>query len=263
MSDIPLAKANLEIEDRGPAGKVARITYDYSRRLNVLNTQGIEKLIHAIRGAGAEPDVRVVVLTGAGERAFIGGADINELANLEPDSARAFITGIHGVCAAVRELEVPIIARIQGYCLGAGLEVAAACDLRVGAEGSVYGMPEVKVGVPSVVEAVLLPQLIGWGKTREMVICGENIDAQEAYRWGLIDRLESAEGLDAQVARWMESILAAGPNAIRLQKSLIRTWETCSIEESIEKSIEVFGRAFETDEPRAMMNRFFERKRGA
>ena len=99
-----------------------------------------------------------MILTGAGERAFVGGADINELAHLDRDSAREFITLVHRCCDGFRRLPVPVIARIDGYALGAGLELAAACDLRVASDRSMFGMPEVRVGIPSVVEAALLPR---------------------------------------------------------------------------------------------------------
>ena len=101
--------------------------------------------------------LRALILTGAGDRAFIGGADINEMVELDQESARIFITHLHEACTALRNLPVPVIARISGYCLGAGLEVAASCDLRIASEHSSFGMPEVRVGIPSVIEAALLP----------------------------------------------------------------------------------------------------------
>ncbi|HJO75520.1 MAG TPA: enoyl-CoA hydratase-related protein, partial [Rhodospirillales bacterium] len=108
-------------------------------------------------------DLRAVVLTGKGEKAFIGGADISEMADLTPETAETFITGLHGASAALRRLPVPVVARIQGYCLGGGMEVAAACDMRIASESAVFGMPEVALGLPSVIEAALFPRLIGDG----------------------------------------------------------------------------------------------------
>src|SRR5439155_144470 len=98
---------------------------------------------------------------------------------------------LHGVIAAIRTIPVPVIARINGYCLGAGPEVAAGCDLRVASDNAFFGMPEVKVGIPSVIEAALLPRLIGWGATAELVLLGENIDAAEALRIGLVSKVTS------------------------------------------------------------------------
>ena len=137
----------------------------------------------------------------------------------------AFITLVHRTCACLRELPVPVIARINGYALGAGLEVAAACDLRVASSNAVFGMPEVKVGIPSVVEAALLPGLIGWGRTRELLLFGESIDAATALAWGLVEQVVAPDALDAAVEARLATLLSAGPQAVRLQKKLIRQWE--------------------------------------
>ncbi len=205
--------------------------------------------------------MRACVLTGAGERAFIGGADIAEMAGLEPDTARRFITTLHEVCRALRELPVPVIARIQGYCLGGGLEVAAACDLRLAAADARFGMPEVRVGLPSVIEAALLPRLVGWGKARELVLTAEMIGAEEALACGLVERVAPAAELDSALEHWLGALLAAGPRALRAQKALLREWERLPLGEAIERGIDAFVEAYRSDEPKALMRRFLERPR--
>ncbi|HEX3984223.1 MAG TPA: enoyl-CoA hydratase-related protein, partial [Acidisoma sp.] len=147
---------------------VACITIANAAKLNTLNRAVMTALIDAVEALAQTPDLRVVILRGAGARAFIGGADITEMAALNADTARDFITLVHQSCDVFRRLPVPVIARIQGYALGAGLEVAAACDMRVAGSDATFGMPEVRIGIPSVVEAALLPHLIGWGRTREL-----------------------------------------------------------------------------------------------
>jgi enoyl-CoA hydratase len=206
-------------------------------------------------------DLRAVVLTGAGSQAFLGGANIHEMAALDAAGAQAFITLVHRTCACLRELPVPVIARVNGYALGAGLEVAAACDLRVAASNAVFGMPEVKVGIPSVVEAALLPGLIGWGRTRELLLFGENIDAATALAWGLVEQVVEPAALDAAVERRLEALLAAGPQAVRLQKKLIRDWENMSLSQAVRAGIESFKQAYATDEPARMMAEFAKRRR--
>ncbi len=141
------------------------------------------------------------MLTGAGDKAFIGGASIPEMAALDRDGAREFITLVHQTCDCLRRLPVPVIARIDGYALGAGLEVAVSCDLRVATARAKFGMPEVKVGLPSVVEAALIPPLIGFGRARELLMLGEIIDADTALRWGLVERVVAPEALDAEVEK--------------------------------------------------------------
>ena len=250
----------VKLDDYAERGLVARIVVDYQPRLNILNSELIGQLTSALNDLTNNEELRVLILTGAGDRAFIGGADVNEMASLNKESAKSFITRLHDACNALRNIPVPVIARISGYCLGAGLEVAASCDLRIAADHSVFGMPEVKVGIPSVIEAAILPRLIGWGKAAELVYTGETISAQEAVACGLIERSVSAGHLDAAVDRWTSAILEAGPRAIRLQKRLLREWERLPLEQGIERGIEVFAEAYETGEPRAFMQRFLKRK---
>jgi enoyl-CoA hydratase len=191
-------------------------------------------------------------VTGAGGRAFIGGADIDELAALDTDSARAFITAVHVCCDAFRHLPVPVIARIDGYALGAGLELAAACDFRIASDRSMFGMPEVKIGIPSVVEAALLPTLIGPARARHLLLTGENIDAETSLAWGLVDRVVPSAELDAAVEALAAPILASGPQAVRIQKALILDWEEMHTTAAVERGIEAFVDAFSTDEPRRL-----------
>jgi enoyl-CoA hydratase/carnithine racemase len=252
----------LSLEHCGERGHTARITVDHQARLNILNSSLIIQLGKAIDSLRDDDELRVVILTGAGERAFIGGADINEMAELDPDSARAFITRLHEACHALRTLPVPIIARISGHCLGAGLEVAASCDLRVAASHSTFGMPEVRVGIPSVIEAALLPRLVGWGKAAELLYTGETVTAQEAGACGLVNRVVPKEQVDEVVANWVEAILRAGPRAVRLQKALIREWERLPLDEAIARGVESFAEAYRTDEPRRLMKKFLSRKHG-
>ncbi|MPZ98966.1 MAG: enoyl-CoA hydratase [Dehalococcoidia bacterium] len=254
---------HVEREERAE-GRVVRIIIERPRLLNVLDTPLMERLLSAFEGLADDESLRAVVLTGAGDRAFIGGADLREMAALDADAAERFITLLHRVCASIRGCPVPVIARIQGYCLGAGLEVAASCDLRIASLDSTFGMPEVQVGIPSVIEAALLPSLIGWGKTRELLYTGASIDAAEAQRGGLVERAVPGDQLDAAVEAWLTSILAAGPAAIRRQKALIRQWETLPLPDAIEAGVAAFRQSFEgqaAEEPRKRMRAFLERPR--
>jgi enoyl-CoA hydratase/carnithine racemase len=261
------ANGRIEVswEARG-GGAVARITVDNRAKLNVLDSRLIGELRATFEALAAQalatgPELRAVVLAGAGTRAFIGGADIGEMAALTPETARTFITGLHALCAAIQALPVPVIARIEGYCLGAGLEVAAACDLRAASAGARFAMPEVRVGIPSVIEAALLPRLIGAGRAQELVLTGREVAAEEALKIGLVERVVPAARLDGAVDDWLDALLAAGPRALAAQKSLARDWQELPLSKSIARSIDVFAQAFESDEPATMMRAFLERKR--
>ena len=239
-------------EERLEGGRLARVTIDNASKLNSLNRALMAEIIEAADGLAADPQLRLVVLTGAGERAFVGGADIGEIAALDRESARDFITLVHRCCDAFRRLPVPVIARIDGYALGAGLELAAACDLRVASGRALFGMPEVRIGIPSVVEAALLPKLIGHGRARRLLLTGETIGAAEALAWGLVDVVATPEALDKAVEDFARPILAAGPNAIRLQKALILDWEELPIAAAVQRGIDCFVTAYDTDEPARM-----------
>jgi enoyl-CoA hydratase len=239
----------VERDSRSEGGFVARVIIDRTAKLNALDRTLMSEIIEAMTGLAADPELRLAVVTGAGGRAFIGGADTDELAALDADSARAFITAVHVCCDAFRHLPVPAIARIDGYALGAGLELAAACDFRIASERSIFGMPEVRIGLPSVVEAALLPRLIGPARARKLLLTGENIDAQEALAWGLVDRVVPAAELGAAVEALAAPILAAGPQAIRIQKALILDWEEMHTTAAVERGIDALVDAFSTDEP--------------
>ena len=247
--------------DQRPQGTVAHVTIENAAKLNTLGSQLMIAFVERVEALAERPDLRAVVLTGAGQKAFIGGANILEMAALDADSAEGFITLVHRCCDSLRALPVPVIARINGYALGAGLEVAAACDLRVASANAVFGMPEVKVGIPSVVEAALLPGLIGWGRTRELLLFGENIDAATALRWGLVEQVVEPDALDTAVEARLAALLANGPQAVRLQKQLIRQWEDLTLSQAVSAGIESFKRSFASDEPARLMGAFASRKR--
>src|SRR4051794_21630675 len=169
-------------------GGVARIFLNRPQKVNALDSPLLERLAAVLEETAADETVRAIVLAGHG-KAFCGGADVNELASLDSTSARAFITRIHRACAAARQAGVPVVARLHGAVIGAGLELAAACDLRLAARGTRFAMPEVRLGIPSVVEAALLPRLIGSGRAAWLVLTGEVIDAERACAWGLVEEL--------------------------------------------------------------------------
>ena len=206
--------------------------------------------------------MRAVVLTGAGDRAFIGGADLNELGGLCADSARLFITRLHYACKAIRECPVPVIGRINGFCLGAGLEVAASCDFRAAAEGARFGMPEVVMGLPSVIEAALLPGLIGWGRTREMLLTGAVYSARRGAghalrREGRARRRPRCR--DRAVARRHLAAQSPRPCGHRRRSSIAGSG--CRCEEGIYAGIDALSEAYKTGEPQAAITAFFAGKK--
>src|SRR5688572_10254082 len=247
--------------DKREAGDVAYVTVNNPGKRNALGLAGKKQLAGAFHKLAKDGALRVAVLTGAGDRSFIAGADIAEMQDLGPKKAQDVHEWVHRACDSIRTLPVPVIARVNGYCFGAGMEIAASCDMRVGVTTAKFGMPEVRFGIPSGMEACLLPQLIGWGKTRELVFTGDHLSAAEMYGCGFLERLAEPAHLDEGVEQWVSSILAAGPRAIRIQKKLVRDWERMTIAQAVQAGIRACTEARKTDEPRRLMAAFLERRR--
>ncbi|MBG93475.1 MAG: enoyl-CoA hydratase [Chloroflexi bacterium] len=255
---------NMTVEiqnDNSASGQVVTIRYNREEKLNALDSVGIQELTNAFVSIADNSNVRVVIFTGSGSKSFIGGADVNELSRLDENTARNFITSLHELFVSIRHSPVPVIARINGYCLGAGMELAAACDLRIASENAIFGMPEVKVGIPSVIEAALLPRLVGWGRSNYLVFTGENIDAKIAYEWGFLESVTCQDQLDIETDRFIEAIVKAGPLAVREQKRLVRQWEVLPLDAAIEAGIDSLAKSYRTEEPRSSMQSFFDRKK--
>jgi enoyl-CoA hydratase len=241
-------------------GGVARIFLNRPEKSNAVNTPLLLQLVKVLEALKGQAGLRVVVLAGRG-KAFCGGADVTELASLDAGNGGAFVKRIHKVCAALRALPVPVVAKLHGAVIGAGLEIAAACDLRVAAAGTKFAMPEVRLGIPSVVEAALLPRLIGWGRTSWLLMTGQNIGAPRALEWGLVETVVKPRELDAAIERDVAAIVAAAPKAVRAQKSLMRRWETLPLDEAIRTGIEAFAQSATSGEHVERMAAFVNRKR--
>ena len=229
------------------------VTVENAAKANCLSTPIMTQLRDAFLGLMDDDDLRLAVLTGEGERSFrrcqsagIEGAHARE--------ARAFLTLLSEANTAIRNLPVPVIARINGVCIGAGLEVAASCDLRVAASHARLGMPEVALDLPSVVESALFPRMMGWGRMAWMIYRGDLLDAELSERWGLIEKRSEEGQLDADVDELVETILANGPVGIRTQKALMRDWERMSLQDGIMEGIEAIAQAVKHGESKRYIN---------
>ena len=245
------------VESKGPVGV---ITLNRPKMLNALSFGVFREIAAAVDDLEADDKIGCILITGS-EKAFAAGADIKEMATLDQKSAEGFISRLRDLCEAVRKFPAPVIARLPGWCLGGGLEVAAACDVRVAAHDAMFGMPEVRVGIPSVIHAALLPRLIGWGRARWLMMTAENIDAPTALSWGLIDTVAKPGGLDEAVEHTVKALLECGPEALRIQKDLLRQWEELPLTESVNLSVGVFGKSFLTGEPQRLLQGFLDRKK--
>ena len=255
--DMLNASCGVSRDSRG----VVTLTICNAGPLNILNSETIRGVRAGLETLAADAAIRVLVVAGESPKSLIGGADIKEMARLDQQSAETFISGLRDLCEAVRLFPAPVIARMPGWCLGGGLEFAAACDIRVAAHDAKFAMPEVKVGIPSVIHAALLPRLIGWGRTRWLLLTAGTVDAPTALAWGLVDSVARVGELDAAVEAMVASLLECAPQALRSQKALLRDWEDMPLREAFDHSVQVFGKAYLTGEPQRLMQGFIDRKR--
>lgn len=248
--------ADVRMDERG----IAVVTIRGAGSLNILGSAAIVDLRQTFEALAADANLRCVVLRGTGDKAFVAGADIHEMGRLVPDTARVFIDGLRALCESVRQCPVPVIARLPGWTLGAGLELAASCDLRIAAEPAHFGMPEVKVGIPSIIHAALLPRLVGQARANWLLLTGDTIDAARALDWSLVDRVVPADRLDEVVTDLARQLAGYGPMALRQQKRLLREWQTLDLDTAITRGVDEFAVAYETDEPARFMAAFRARK---
>jgi len=250
------AHASMSMDEQG----IGTLCIKNAGTLNILGTPVVASLLAALSDLKDNPSLRVLILRGDADKAFIAGADIKEMATFDKDQAMAFIDLLRQLCEAVRLLPVPVIARIPGWCLGGGLELALACDLRMCAASANLGMPEVKVGIPSIIHAALLPRLIGGAKASWLLLTGEVVNGQQALEMGLVDAAVALEELDAHITQVATGLAQCGQHVLAQQKRLLREWQNEPLQISIQNSIREFGDAFNTGEPQKYMGQFIKEK---
>lgn len=237
---------------------VATITYDRTERANSLCSESVRELRRVIEHTAEDDAVRLVVLRTAGEGAFCAGADIEEMRSLDGTGGERFIRGLHTAFHAIRRHPAPVIGVVQGACLGAGLELMVSCDFALVSERATFGMPEPFVGLPSVIEAALLPHIIGLMRTRDLLFTGERIDARKALEIGLVTGVSPPGELDAAVAAKVAQLVRHSPVALRLQKQLMNRWLNLPLDEGVEAGVKALALAFATGEPARAIDAYWK-----
>ena len=227
--------------------------------LNLFEPGLIASLRSTFDTLSRDVSIRAAVLVGRG-RAFTAGMDVHVLHGLNAGSARALITDLCGAIDAVHRAPFPVVAAIHGACLGAGFELALACDFRIAAADASFGLPDVRVGVPSVIQAALLPPLIGPGRAAEMLLLAKRVDAARALTWGLVTRVVEPAALAAAVDETLAAVLACGPAAVRAQKALMIRWRESDLPSAIRAGIDAFAACYAGDEPREGAAAFLEKR---
>ncbi|HYB40877.1 MAG TPA: enoyl-CoA hydratase-related protein [Candidatus Methylomirabilis sp.] len=252
MTDFPF----LRLERRGAC---ARVVLDRPP-LNLLVPEMVGGIEATFRELGADPRIRVAVLTGAG-RVLTAGMQLQFLQSLTAASAKAFITTLHDAIRAVHDAPFATVCMMNGHCLGGGFELAMACDMRTAAEEALMGLPEIRVGVPSVIQAALLPALVGPARAADLLLTGESITAAQALDWGLVNRVAPASDLPRVTEVIVDRLLECSPSALRLQKELIIRWRNTDLATAAHYGINAFAQAYATDEPREAMQAFLDKRR--
>lgn len=246
----------LEAEDR-----IVTLTIERPERLNALDSEVIAELEAAFRTLSEDDEVRGVVVTGAGEKAFVAGADISELARLDHLSGVRTSRRGQDVFRLLEEMPKPVIAAVNGFALGGGLELALACDLRIAAEEARFGLPEVRLGIiPGYGGTVRLPRLVGRGRALELILTGEMIDAAEAHRIGLVNRVVPRGELLGAARALLEKITANGPLAIALALESVDRGLDTTLAGGLAHESNLFGILAATEDMREGMQAFLEKR---
>jgi len=240
---------------------IARLTLNRPGALNAINGAMLDEIRAALAGIADDDSIRVVVFDSACERAFSAGIDVAYVKDLDAWGARRVGQELHATFGAIRTLEKPVIAGIDGLCLGAGLELALSCDLLIASDRSQFGLPNIKRGIPAIVEAAILPQAIGIVNTRELAFTGRNWDAAKAERRGLVNAVVPTAELAAEVNRCAEELAAFSPRALAAQKDIIHKWMTTDLETAIDFSINTVGLNWTTRDQKEGMDSFLQKRK--
>jgi enoyl-CoA hydratase/carnithine racemase len=239
---------------------VATLSIEGRTYLNLLGPGVFEGLRQRVQECGEDEGLRAIVLRGAGDRAFSAGVDLHEMKDLDPLRAEEFIRTLHGAARSLLNAALPVVVAIRGPCLGGALELTLAGDIRVAAEDAIFGLPEVRVGLPSVIEASLLPRTVGLGRARKLLLTGETIDAAEALRLGLVDQVVAGCALEQTALKLARQFNGMSRYVLTTQKQIISGWLEMDEEAAAEYSIKAFALCFATGHPREAMNAFLEKR---
>jgi len=243
------------------ADQIAIVTMNRPAALNAFNTEQLTRLLAVFREFAEDREIRGVVLTGAGDKAFAAGADIKEMVAMSPSDALMFGQLGHAVGAAIESFPRPVIAAVNGYAFGGGCELALACDIRLASEHAQFAQPEVSLGIPPGWGGTQrLPRLVGSGVASELIFTGRRVKADEALRIGLVNAVYPADRLLAEATSMARAIAAVSPHAVRVSKQLIALSFAGDIANGLATEATRFGECFGTVDQQEGMTAFVEKR---
>jgi enoyl-CoA hydratase len=238
------------------------ITVNRPDKLNALNAQTVEELHEAFLSFQEDSDVKAVILTGSGDKAFIAGADIGELAELDAESGRAYVLRGQELTKLVENFPKPVIAAVNGFALGGGTEVALACHVRVVSENAQMGQPEVKLGlIPGYGGTQRLARLVGKGQAMELILTGKTIDAQQAFQIGLVNRVVPQGDLLSTCRQMAQEIIKNAPLAVEYAIRAINQGLDNTLDEGLVLEADLFGKACSSDDSKEGTQAFLEKRK--
>jgi enoyl-CoA hydratase len=256
-----MAYENLLIERDGA---VLVVTINRPEKLNALNTKTVTELGQVMDEAASESAVHAIVLTGSGEKSFVAGADINELAVQSPVSGREHARSGQRVFDRIERLGKPVIAAVNGFALGGGCELAMACTLRIASDTAKFGQPEINLGlIPGYAGSQRLPRLVGRGRALEMLLTGAQITAEEAHRIGLVNKVVPAASLMTEARALAHALAAKAPVAVRYILEAVAGGLEMSFADAQDYEATLFGLVSTTDDMREGTRAFLEKRKAA
>jgi len=242
-------------------GRVALITINRPEKRNALNIQTREEGAAALDELREDEAVRVVVITGAGDKAFVAGADIGEFKGRTAVSQRDVMTG-RSLFTAVDTFPKPVVAMVNGFCLGGGCELALACDLRVASDRASFGQPEINLGIiPGGGGTQRLTRLVGEGKAMELILTGDIIDAQTAFQIGLVNMVVPAADLETKTMELASRIAEKSPVALRMAKEAVKTASRANLDEGLRREVDLFALCFSSEDKDEGVSAFLEKRK--
>ncbi|RLA84169.1 MAG: hypothetical protein DRG31_05290 [Deltaproteobacteria bacterium] len=254
-----MAYEGLKVEKEG---NIAILKINRPKVLNALNRATLLELQGALRELAEDPQLRVLIITGEGEKAFIAGADISEMANMDAKEALEFSRLGHETLRMIEEFPWPVIAAVNGYALGGGLELALACDIILASENARLGLPEVTLGIsPGFGGTQRLPRLIGKARAKELIFTGEMVDAKRAYELGIVNRVCEPGKLLEEAKALARRIAQNGPIAVKASKELVNEGLEGGLRQGEAMEIEAWANLFSTQDQKEGMKAFLEKRK--
>ncbi|WP_077210415.1 enoyl-CoA hydratase/isomerase family protein [Bacillus dakarensis] len=241
-------------------GNIEWIIFNRPEKLNCLTRENLLQIGQHLRKISKDESVRVVIFTGSGEKAFSAGMHVNEFNQLTPQNAYELISELKMVCELIRTTPQPVIMAVNGYCIGGAMEMCMAADIRIATKNAMFSMPEINLGIPSVLDSVLLQQHVGLSLAKEMLLIGESVSVEKMNQFGFLNDVVEQSELKDKAKEYANKLIDKPFFTIKQQKELFETWQNSHLDYGIQDSVNKFALAFTTNVPQKRLDEFLSKK---